>query len=232
MALPKFTSEDQAVNYLQTQWAAILDPIINKINGLSSSKAPTLQKFLSGSGGYMPSADVLYIQVQMVAGGGGSDGTAGGSGGGPGSPTIFGLMVCNPGTRVTGGTAFLNNQANAMGFALSGGTGSAPAGPNNTSGGPGACSPFGGAGGGNNTGAAGIAAVGNTGSGAGGAGGAAGGAGGYGGGAGGYIDVLITNPTKYSYSVGTGGAPGSAGSSGSAGAEGASGIIVIKEFYQ
>lgn len=219
--------------------------------------APTIQKFLSGSGTYTKptSPAPLYIGVKAVAGGGGGGGGnsgGGGTSGGVGGNTTFGttLISCTGGTggvsganagSAAGGGASLGS--GPIGIALSGGDGNGipvyaavtfvsnfiggGAGGNSIFGGGGAC---GGAG-------AGTAGVPN--SGGGGAGGSSAasasssdGAGG-GGGAGGGVEAIITSPSStYAYSVGAAGAAGSAGTGAGAGGLGGAGMIVVTEYYQ
>jgi hypothetical protein len=221
----------------------------------SSSSVPTVTSLLSGSGTYTTPVGVSYLKVRMVGGGGGGGGstTAANAGsGGNGSSTTFGtsLLTCNGGgggagnsgssqSGGTGGTATCTGPIPIV--VLQGGSGANLV-VNNTNaedfnfiGGPGASSPFGGAGGASNF-SIGDSAVPNTGSGGAGAectstvsGANSGGAGG---GAGGYIEAIITAPlTTYSYMIGTGGTAGTAGTSGQAGGAGGSGIIVIEEYY-
>lgn len=211
-------------------------------------KAPTVQKFTSGSGTYTTPADTLYIRVKMVGGGGGGSGsgttTSGGSGGTAGN-TTFGtaLLTCNGGVGATasggggaGGSATLNSPG--IGTAFQGGAGSSAGSQSSTDavyGASGASSFFGGAGGNNVTTGVGTAAIANTG-----AGGGGGGMGtttnarnGFGGGAGGFIDAIISLPSAtYSYAIGAAGAAGTAGTSGNAGGAGGSGYIEVTEYYQ
>ncbi len=216
---------------------------------LPSRVAPTIQKFLSGSGTYTTPAGVLYIRVRMIGGGGGgagssTNGALNGGTGGTGVATTFGtsLLTANGGVgaqlqvRGAGGTATLGT--GPIGVALTGG-----AGTGNTAstlatgyaGGCGASSPFGGGGsGGGTSDIAGGAGPTNTGTGGGGASiNITASCSGCGGGAGGYIDAIITAPAAtYTYTVGTGGAGGTSGTSGTTGGAGAAGIIVVEEFYQ
>ncbi|MBC7420025.1 MAG: hypothetical protein H7328_04790 [Bdellovibrio sp.] len=212
----------------------------------SSFVAPTIQKFLSGSGTYTTPTSPrspVYIRVRMVGGGGG--GAGGGTGsqgaGGNGGSTTFGaaLLAANGGGGSAaggygGGTGGSASLGTASGAAFAGGSGGM-AGAANASvsvlaGGAGAASPFGGAGGSNGGAAA-------TNSGSGGPGAASGGTAtnqpGGGGGAGGYVEALISAPSaNYSYSIGTAGAGGTAGTSGLSGGNGGSGIIIVEEYYQ
>lgn len=213
--------------------------------------APTIQKFLTGSGTYTrPSSPTpLYIKVKMVGGGGGGSGsgdagTPGGNGGNGGNST-FGtaLLVANGGVGGTyagqggvGGTASLGA---AVGLAFTGGSGTGHSQQftittSQVSGGNGASSPFGGMGGGGSQGAVGQDATANTGSGGGGGGllNSPGNNSGSGGGSGGYVDAIITSPAAtYSYAIGAAGAAGAAGN-GWAGGAGAEGVILVEEYYQ
>ena len=207
-------------------------------------RAPTVQKFTSGSGTYTPPVGVLYIKVKMVGGGGGG-GELTSTTGGTGGTTSFGttLLVCTGGTGGTTGTAAAGSggiggtatytAGPIILSALNGGSGGGSSNPgtsvNQPSGGMGASSPFGGAGGGGrgNGSQAGQNAIPNTGSGGGGQGNSTNpnNSGGGGGGAGAYIEAIISNPqSNYSYSVGTGATIGSG--------DGASGVIIIEEYYQ
>jgi hypothetical protein len=76
--------------------------------------------------------------------------------------------------------------------------------------------------------------AGATNSGAGGSGGGFSGAGqnGAGGGSGGYSEKLFTAPSAtYTYTIGAGGTAGTAGTSGNPGGAGAAGIIIVDEYY-
>lgn len=207
-------------------------------------KAPTIQKFTSGSGTYTtPTSPVpLYIRVVMVGGGAG----AAGSGSSPGSVTAGGnttfgttLLAANGGALASGfnggagGTASLGS--GPVGIAIQGGqAGGSSASLNTTLGGMGGVSFLGGNGSGGIISGNGSAAAANSGSGGGGAGGNGTTTGpNPGGGAGGYVDAIITSPTTtYSYAVGVGGTGGTAGGSGFAGGNGGSGLVVVYEYYQ
>lgn len=212
--------------------------------------APTIQKFLSGSGTYTTPTGCTRIRVRMVGGGGGGGGgqsNGAGSSGGNGGNTTFGtsLLVANGGTGGSntagvggnvGGTASLGT--GPIGIALQGGTGGGST--NNTGytgyawGGDGAASPFGGAGGKAPANTSAPSAIANTGSGGGGSSTAATNTtnAGAGGGAGGYIDAIINSPSAtYSYAVGAGGTAGAAGANGFAGGAGGSGVIIVEEYY-
>jgi hypothetical protein len=209
-----------------------------------AKSAPTIQKFLTGSGTYTTPNGVKYLRVRMVGGGGGGfGGGVGGAAGGAGSDTTFGtsLLTASGGgagggsAGGTGGGYTIN--APAIGFGIRGGSGggsiytSTATAP---SGGVGGNSAFGGGGPTVNNANSPIP---SDNSGAGGGGGGVGGAGaagtGGGGGAGGYVDVIIPNPgLTYAYSVGTTSAGGAAGSYGYVGGQGAGGIIIVEEYYR
>lgn len=219
--------------------------------------APTVQKFLSGSGTYtLPTSPrtPLYIRVTAIGGGGGgggseTTGTQNAGTGGTGGTSTFGtsLLTANGGVGGgvgtggggAGGTATITTSSTVIQIAaVQGGSGQGIG--NATTGQPGgagAASPFGGQGGsqaGGSSGLPGFAAITNTGSGGGGASnGSTAGYAGSGGGAGGYLQAVITSPSAtYSYSVGTAGTAGTAGTSMSAGGAGGSGVIIVEEFYQ
>lgn len=199
--------------------------------------APTIQKFLTGSGTYTTptSPAPLYIKVIMVGAGGGGCGTGGA--GGNGGNTTFGttLLAANGGiggvsnAAVLGGTASLGT--GPIGIALQGSNGSAGQNIGVAAGGNGGTSALGGVGAGGYSMASGSDAVTNSGSGGGGSGSASailasqGG-----GGAGGYVDAIITSPAStYAYAIGT---AGSAGTGSPAGGLGGSGLILVTEYYQ
>jgi hypothetical protein len=207
-------------------------------------KAPTVQKFTSGSGTYTTPAGTLYIKVRQVGGGGGGAGSstiiannfgAGGNGGN----TTFGtsLLTANggaggggtgSGAGGLGGSTTINSPA--YGTGISGGTGSNGAvtvAGQLQFGGVGAPSFFGGA-----SGRGDVASAANSGS-----GGAAGVANassynGGSGGAGGFIDAIIASPSAtYAYSIASAGTSGAAGTGGNPGATGGSGYIEVTEYY-
>lgn len=224
-------------------------------------KAPTVQKFTSGTGTYTtPSSPApLYIRVRMVGGGGGgAGGSQSGGNGGNGGNTTFGtsFLVANGGSGsiaasnnglagAGGGAASL--PAGATGITIAGsaginggtqtGTGAgAPLSSFFFPGGAGGSSAFGGAG----LGAAGAATAtpGATNSGSGGGGGgqngsnAAANVAAGGGGSGNFVDAIITSlASTYSYAIGAGGTAGTSGG-GEAGAAGGSGVVIVEEFYQ
>lgn len=199
----------------------------------STSKQPTRQIFLTGSGTYNTPALATRIIVRLIGGGGGggaqitNNGAAGGN-------TTFSTMTGSGGGGgiAAGGSAGNNGGATSGGdFGFPGGSGSNSGSSGATSfvGGVGGNGFFGGAGGGGSNAQNGTAAATNTGAGGGGAGGNAN-AGGGGGGAGGYSDKLFVAPAaSYAYSVGAGGAGGAAGTQ--AGGAGAAGIVVVDEYY-
>lgn len=225
--------------------AALLAQIVATFN-----KAPTVQKFISGSGTYTrPTPAPLYIRVRLAGGGGGGagSGTAAAGSGGDGGDTTFGTALLSGGKGLgavsgtgdagVGGSASLGS--GPVGLALAGGAGS-PGGVSAvlnqySAGGSGGVNTLGGAGGGgkiNNPPA--TSGITNTGGGGGGAGSgsAANDFAGGGGGAGGYVDAIITSPAStYAYAVGAAGAAGAAGTNGYAGTAGGSGVIIVEEYY-
>jgi len=209
----------------------------------------TVTKLTSGSGTYTLPTHCLWIEVEMVGGGGqgvGSGTSAMGSGS-LGTNTTFGGNTAgrgnNGGTGQGGGTpatATLSTATGWYGLALpstNGGSGGETSSSTSQPGGFGAGSPFGGGGGpgGCNGTSAGGDGIANTGGGGGGGGlnkTAGDGFSGDGGSAGAYIKAICTSPvSSYSYVVGVGGTGGSAGVSGAAGGNGGSGVIFIKEHY-
>ncbi len=220
-------------------------------------KAPTIQRFTSGSGTYTTptSPSPLYIKVKMVGGGGGGSGggtASSSSNGSNGGATTFGtsLLTANnggggvfDGSPGTGGTATVTTSSTVLQVvAVSGGGGGGASGTGGSGsvhlpGGNGGASVFGGAGrgGGDNDGSGvGNAGAANTGSGGGGGlFNSANGFSGTGGGSGGYVEAIITSPSStYPYAVGAGGAAGSAGTGGFAAGAGGSGVIIVEEYYQ
>lgn len=218
-----------------------------------NSVAPTIQKFLTGSGTYtLPVSPrvPLYIRVTAVGAGGGGGGSGFGAGSaGDGSDTAFGTTLIissggkggksfdsgsGTGSGGLGGAATLGSGPLGLAFQGSAGNGGSGGVSATFSGGSGGATPLGGAGG--TTGSSGsgggnVNAIANTGSGA--AGGSGGGDGfsGGGGGAGGYVNAIITSPAStYTYSIGTGGTAGSGVTA--SGGTGADGMILVEEFYQ
>ncbi len=205
----------------------------------NSFTAPTIQVFTSGSGTYTTptSPAPLYINIEMIGGGGGGLATGVGQfGGSAGADTLFGttLLIASGGNlgQDFGGTGTINSPA--TGYTVTGangGTSSATI-PSAT-GGAGASSYFGGAGTGGYGGFAGVSAVTNTGSGGGGSGGGSSFQSSVGGAAGGYVNANISSPdATYAYTVGVGGDGVSAGAGGWSGGNGGSGIIIVREYYQ
>lgn len=224
------------VLYFPSQVQTVMNPAL--------PSAPTIQKFLSGSGTYTKPFGVTHIQVKMVGGGGGGagSGTSGGGSGGNGGSTTFGTGTASGGN---GGpsTGFVPAIVGAtlgsgwQGTAVSGTAGGSPdSGSGSNSGGGGGNAPYY-AGGAPTTGTtnseAGNAGVPNTGGG--GSGGQTVGASyfsGPGGGSGAFIEAFIPSPAStYSYSVGVGGTAGTAGTGGFIGGTGGSGYIEVTEYY-
>ena len=239
-------------------WSVVTTPatigVITSSNvSTATFTAPTVQKFLSGSGTYTTPTSPrtpLYLRVRMVGGGGGGSGsgTVSAGSGGNGGNTLFGTTLLNAGggtggtfTASGGGAGGTSSLGGTTGLALTGGTGGGggymiTVNSAYVPGGNGGSSAFGGAGGGGSTGASnGTGGAANTGGGGGGGstGNAGGDYGGNGGGSGGFVDAIITSPSStYSYVVGSAGSAGTAGTSGAAGGAGGSGFIVVEEFYQ
>lgn len=225
------------------------------LNGFVYPKAPSIQKFTSGSGTYTtPTSPIpLYLFVVVVGGGGGGSGsgtTAGiASSAGGGSSFGTSLLTANGGSGGVsglaggagggpGGTGTIASPA--YGTVTSGGSGG---GGNNSAsttlnqgGSMGASSCLGGAGGGGQQQVEGSTATVNSGSGGGGGGvtAVASSVNGTGGGAGACIQAFVPAnlSTTYSYTVGAAGAPGGAGTSGKGGGGGGSGYVEVREFYQ
>lgn len=215
--------------------------------------APTVQKFLTGSGTYTTPSGVLYLVVKMVgagAGGSGSDDNNTSAGDGTdGTDTTFGtaFLVAGGGQAGThnnnpplGGVGGIGDLDTADGMVFDGEDGGDGAQVVSTSsaipiGGKGGASVFGGAGAAVGNARAGKNAKANTGSGGSGGGcfNSAGSQGGTGGGAGAYVEAILQSPSAtYSYSVGVKGTGGAAGSNGYAGGDGADGMIIVEEYYQ
>lgn len=206
---------------------------------------PTVQIFTSGGGTYTTpvSPSPLYIEIEMVGGGGGgAGGGTGGTTGSSGTPTIFGSALSagagNGGSWIgpggSGGTTSISAGPILIKAFAGGGGGAANESQIDGSaggGGAGGVNPFGGGGYGGGGGGAGDGSP-NTGGGGGGGGvGNGQGSPGAGGGAGGYILAQINSPlSSYIYGIGTGGT-GSTGST-NTGGTGANGSIVVREYYQ
>src|SRR5712671_2889403 len=201
---------------------------------------PTTQVFTSGSGTYTTPAGVLWLEVELIGGGGGGGGGgAGGTGGNTGAAgtaTTFGTLTGNGGSGGNVGGAGGTGGAASGGYDnQTGGSGQAAyiAGATALQGGSGGNGIYGGtASGGNGLIAAATAAAS---SGAGGGGGTAtvnGQNAGTGGGAGGSVKAIIGSPAAaYAYTVGSGGAGGTIGTGAQAGSAGAAGKIVVREHY-
>jgi len=210
-------------------------------SGAGNVKAPTLQKFLSGSGTYTtPSSPApQYIRVRMVGGGGG--GAGGGTSavtGTAGNSSTFGALTANGGLAGSSSGGAGGSGTIGSGWIGSIHPGNGGSGGNNvilltyTLGGVGGGSAiFGGGGLGAST-SAGGAGVTNSGGGGGGAGTTSGNnVGGGGGGGGGGVQALTSAApaATYSYTVGAS-SDGGAGSQ-TTGAASGSGYIEVTEFY-
>lgn len=224
------------------QWTSLTNSTVPSVN------APTVQRFLSGSGTYTTptSPSPLYLKVRVLGGGGGGAGSGTGSSGGNGGnggTSSFGTLVSVPGG--TGGTPCTTDSPGLGGsiptinspaieiisVAGSDSVNILDTTAADTPGGYGGSSYVGG-------GANSIYGAGNdarTNSGSGGSGGGTSSTPaepGTGGGSGSYAEVFINAPsTTYSYSVGTAGDGGSAGTSGFTGGAGGVGIIIVEEYY-
>jgi hypothetical protein len=212
---------------------------------------PTTQgPFTTGTGAtYTTPANVLWIEVWFVGGGGGSGGTgtpgatAGGTGGtttfnsvtaiGGGGGTISSLTTATPvlgGAGGTGGTGTVtwrkNGAAGGAGEGYSSGTA-------NAMGGIGGDAPGQGGGGRASVTTTPGSAGSTCGGGAGGSGASSGTFGGSGGGGGGEVAYLIIGSPSatYTYTVGAGGTAGTNGTSGSTGAAGGAGCVFVIEHY-
>ena len=216
---------------------------------------PTTQVFLSGSGTYTTAANVLWIEVQMVGGGGaGAGGNTTGTAN-AGNPTCWNTTGAACSTPVYqaggggGGNAGVNASAGIGGtvtgsgtpyLSIAGGGGHAGNTENSasspTSGGGGGNSCLGG-GGASSLGALAAGGAGAANSGGGGAGGGVNTAGvptysGSGGGAGACIRFIINNPAgTYTYVVGASVSGQAAGANGTAGGGGSAGGIWVIEHY-
>lgn len=190
---------------------------------------PTRQIFLSGSGTYNTPANVLYIRVSMVGGGGGGSGSSGfGSAGGN---STFGTFTAGGGGGGVNGNALggtVSGSPNILG--LTGASGGGKSSSSLVASQPGGSSYYGGAAGGViYGGSAGATAAVNSGSGGSGSTDST-----YANGSGAAGAFLITNinspSATYSYSVGIAGTGGIAGG-GSIGGNGGSGQILVEEYY-
>lgn len=201
-------------------------------------KAPTVQKFTSGSGTYTTptSPGPLYIRVVLVGPGGGGSASNTNNGAAGSAATTFGTTLLSGGAGAAGlttggGAGGAASLGAATGIAVNGAAGTGGGSIINSAGGIGGSSFMSGAGSGGNINANGGTAVTNSGGGGGGGGGTGASQSGCGGGGGGYVDAIITAPSAtYSYVIGAGGNGGTAG--GQAGGAGAAGQIVVYEYYQ
>lgn len=228
-----FKGSSMKISYLPLQSLTVTNPAIPVL--------PTIQKFLSGSGTYIPSKGVSHIKVRVQAGGGGGGGGNNGANGLNGGDSTFGGLI----TATGGGFGFAGNSGLAAGLAGSGSITSPaigtvfPGSPGSIgiyySGGSGAGASGGGSGGGRGSlSAAGVAGLTNSGGGGAGGGTSITANNGGGGGSGGLVEAFIYSPlaSGYAYSIGTGGNGGNAGTSGYAGGAGGSGYIEVTEYYQ
>lgn len=230
--LAQFLSDQTTDNVLDDANATNIQNTLKK----ALKKAPTIQKFLTGSGTYtLPTGPTpLYIKITMAGGGGGGGGSDT-SNGSDGNDTTFGsLLTAGKGFGAiaaiggVGGNSTIG--VGAAGLALSGGNGNSVVAVGNGQGVMGGMNALGGAGAGQTVSGNGFPGVANTGAGGGGAGGTSGASQGAGGGAGGFLTAIIASPAStYAYSVGAGGAGGTGADTGGAGGDG---VIIVEEFYQ
>ena len=211
-------------------------------------KAPTQTSFLSGSGTYTTPANVAWLRVRMIGGGGAGSQIGAASDGGAGGSTTFGDHTANGGigasnvgasTGATGGPGGgATIGAGAIGVVIRGGGGGGSGGTSNASGvgmggGLGGSSFLGGGTPGTSTLGNAHAPYPNTGGGGAGGGGSGPGDAGAGGGGGGGLDIVIASPAAtYSYAVGAGGAVVAGVAGKATPGAGASGAIYIEEHYQ
>lgn len=199
--------------------------------------APTIQKFISGSGTYTTptSPAPLYLHVRMIGGGGGGGAGTSSVAATAGGNSSFNSIVANGGglgpasnpTGIAGGAGGTGGTGTAT-LRFPGGGGSASTSFAGAAGGVGGSGVFGGGAPGGAATSAGQA--GSTNTGGGGSGGNNLGNIGGGGGAGEYLELFIASPSStYSYAVGAGGTGGTGTQNGGAGA---AGIIIVEEYYQ
>lgn len=190
-AIAQFISDKLAEDVLDDGDLAALLVQVQTAFAIPSTTAPTVQKFLSGSGTYTLPANVKYIRVKMVAGGGtgGTGTTSGGGGAGgyqefvintpaatysygvgaAGASTTFGANTCTAGSNGGnggGGAGGAGGTASVVSLgtsvdACTGGTG----GTGDAGGGGNGGNSYFGGGAGVSGGAGGVAAASNTGSG-------------------------------------------------------------------
>jgi hypothetical protein len=217
---------------------------------LSGSASPTSSGTLtkaSGTGDSTISFSAyrksLYIRLKAVGGGGGgAGGGAGGGTGGGGGNTTFGSNLTAGGGAAgnftdslggAGGTNTISEGFTVINVSGGRGDGYVSTGINYQGGKNGGISFFGGTAGSPGTDTAGQTVAANSGSGGSGGGtNSAAAQTGTGGGAGGFIEVLISSPGSYSYSIGSAGSAGSAGTNGRGGSAGSAGIVIVEEYYQ
>jgi hypothetical protein len=211
------------------------------------TKAPTIQRFTSGTGAtYTTPAGVKYLIVNAIGPGGGGAGghaTTPVAGSAGSADTVFGSSLITAGlaggasgggtsSGGNGGNATVAGAAVALVLALGAqgqGAGQGSAATTYFNGGMGGSTTLGGAGGGGAAANNASNARTNCGSGGGGGGAPANGLAGGGGGAGGYVRALISSPSAtYTYTVGAGGAGGASTTSGT---DGSAGVIWVEEYY-
>lgn len=217
------------VYYFPTSQQSVVTP--------NQQRTPRVVMYTSGSGTYIPSPGVTYIEVYARGGGGGAGGGSTGGTGTAGGSTSFGSLTIGggePGSASDGGFP-----GTVSGTLPSGGSWLHPSLQQGGTGNPGAYVTGGNGGGAEYTcpgkGRAANSAQGGCSGGGGGAGGGTSSAsvyGGGGGGAGGTAHFLVSAPAgSYSFSIGAGGAAASSGSSVYSGSNGSGGFIRIVEHF-
>ncbi len=203
----------------------------------NQQRTPRVVMYTSGSGTYIPSPGVTYIEVYARGGGGGAGGGSSGGTGTAGGSTTFGSLTIGGG--FAGSASDGGFPGTVSGTLPSGGSWLQPSLQQGGTGNSGA-SVTGGNGGGAEYTCPGKGRASNSANGGcvGGGGGAGGGTssgsvyGGGGGGSGGTAHFLVSAPaSSYSFSIGAGGATASAGSSVYGGSDGSAGFIRIVEHF-
>lgn len=211
--------------------------VASDVVSADQQRTPRVVMYTSGSGTYIPSPGVTYIEVYARSGGGGAGGGSTGGTGTAGGDTTFGSLTIGggqPGSASDGGFP-----GTVSGTLPSGGSWLQPSLQQGGTGNSGAYTTGGNGGGADYTcPGKGRAANGANGGCAGGGGGAGGGTssgsvfGGGGGGSGGTAHFLVSAPaSSYSFSIGAGGAAASPGGSVYGGSNGSAGFIRIVEHF-
>lgn len=224
--LAQFLVDRTGSSILDTDGAIAADAVKALLN-TALKTAPTMTVLTAGSGVYTPPANVLWLRVRLVGGGGCASGPAGVLGTAA-TDTTFGtaLLVGHKANGRANGAASLGG---ALGVAIPGSPGAFAQVANG--GGAGGGTPFASGGQGGTNAVFATQPVANSGAGGGGA--AATGAGavdGAGGGSGGYVDAILTTVlASYNYVVGTGQPTAFTTTAFATG--GADGQIIIEEHY-